>query len=145
MVAFDKLGWLLAPVALGVGYWQYGWPGLVLALTVIVFWLLLQFSRAMRAMRLAGSAPVGRIGSAVMLQSRLREGMRLLELIQITRSLGQKLSDEPERFRWQDDSGASVEVELVNGRISRWTLSRETLEQVRADASADASADTRAS
>ena len=128
MVVFDKLGWLLAPVALGVGYWQYGWPGLVLALTVIVFWLLLQFSRAMRAMRLAGSAPMGRIGSAVMLQSRLREGMRLLELIQITRSLGQKLSDEPERFRWQDDSGASVEVELVNGRVSRWTLSRQSTE-----------------
>ena len=129
MVKFDKLGWMLAPVALVVGYWQYGWPGVVLAFTVIVFWLLLQFSRAMRAMRLAGAAPVGRVGSAVMLQSRLREGMRLLELIQITRSLGQKLSDQPETFRWQDESGASVEVELVNGRVSRWRLSREAQDE----------------
>ncbi len=120
----DKLGWALALAALVVGYWQYSWPGLVLGLTVIVFWLLLQFSRAMRAMRLAGAAPVGRVASAVMLQSRLCEGMRLLELIQITRSLGQRLSDEPEAFRWQDDSGASVDIELVNGRVSRWTLSR---------------------
>lgn len=119
-----KLGWALAFAALVVGYWQYGWPGLVLALTVIVFWLLLQFSRAMRAMRLAGSAPVGHVPSAVMFQSRLREGLRLIDVIKLTRSLGQRLGDEPERLRWQDESGASVEVELVNGCVSRWTLHR---------------------
>ncbi len=131
-----KLGWALAFVALVVGYWQYGWPGLVLALSVVVFWLLLQFSRAMRAMRLASSAPVGRVPSAVMLQSRLREGLRLIDLIQLTRSLGQKLSDEPERFRWQDESGASVDVELVNGHVRRWTLNRPAPEPEAGAASA---------
>ena len=106
----------LALAALVVGYWQYGWPGLVLALTVIVFWLLLQFSRAMRAMRLAGAAPVGRVASAVMLQSRLREGMRLLELIQITRSLVERYGGEiraGNRPR-EEGSGAVISVLLLS-------------------------------
>jgi len=47
------VGWGLAVAALAVGYASYGWPGVVLALGVVVFWLLLQFSRALRALRLA--------------------------------------------------------------------------------------------
>ena len=45
------LGWALALAALVAGYVGYGWPGVVLALSVVVFWMLLQFSRALRAMR----------------------------------------------------------------------------------------------
>jgi len=43
------VGWLLAAAVLAIGYVQWGWPGVVLAVTMIVFWLLLQFSRALRA------------------------------------------------------------------------------------------------
>jgi hypothetical protein len=124
-------GWALALAAVVLGWQQWGWPGVVLAVTVIVFWLLLQFSRALRVMRQAGGAPVGHVESAVMLHSRLRRGMRLMDIIPLTRSLGQRLEEpgslpEPgtERFKWADTSGAAVEVELVGGRLSAWTLQR---------------------
>jgi uncharacterized protein (DUF58 family) len=118
------VGWGLAAVAVAVGYVQWGWQGVLLAITLIVFWLLLQFSRAMRVMRQAGTAPIGHVASAVMLHSQLRPGMPLLEILPLTRSLGQKAGDDPETFVWTDASGASVRVELVNGRCTRWELSR---------------------
>ena len=58
------LGWLLAVASIGLGGALYGWPGVAFAGTVTVFWLLLQFSRAMRALKIAGQNPVGRIDSA---------------------------------------------------------------------------------
>jgi hypothetical protein len=123
-------GWILAALAVVVGWHQWGWQGLVLAVTVTVFWLLLQFSRAVRVMRQAAGAPVGHVASAVMLHSRLRQGMRLLEIIPLTRSLGQRVEEPPapdpalERFVWTDASGASVRVELASGRLRAWTLER---------------------
>ena len=82
-------GWALALAALVAGGLQWGWPGVVLAITVIVFWLLLQFSRALRVMRQATGAPLGHVDSAVMLHTKLRTGMRLIDIIPLTRSLGQ--------------------------------------------------------
>jgi len=120
-------GWALAVVAVALGYAQWGWQGLVLALTLIVFWLLLQFSRALRVMRQAAGAPVGHVDSAVMLHAKLRTGMRLLDIIPLTRSLGQAIEREagaPETFVWTDASGAAVRVELVSGRLSHWALER---------------------
>ena len=117
-------GWTLAVVAIALGYTSYGWPGVVLAITVTVFWLLLQFSRAVRAMRDAANAPIGNIANAVMLHARLRERQRLVEVIKLTRSLGLKLGNEPETYAWTDDGGDSVRVELVAGRVTRWTLER---------------------
>jgi len=118
------IGWGLAVVAIAAGYTLYGWAGAVLGITIVVFWLLLQFTRVMRAMRIAGQAPVGHVPSAVMLNARLHAGMRLIDIIQLTRSLGEKLSDEPETFAWHDDSGASVQVQLVAGRVQHWVLTR---------------------
>ncbi len=118
------IGWLLAVAALAAGYVGYGWPGVVLALSVVVFWLLLQFSRALRVMRLAAAAPVGHVPSAVMLHSRLTAGMRLMDIVKLTRSLGRKVRDEPETFAWRDDSGAAVEIEFADGRCVRWQLKR---------------------
>ena len=119
-----RLGWALAVAAVALGYVQWGWQGVLLAVTGIVFWLLLQFTRALRAMRTAGGAPVGHVASAVMLQARLKKGQRLMDIILLTRSLGEKLADDPETFRWTDDSGAAVTVELVKGRCVRWSLAR---------------------
>jgi hypothetical protein len=120
----DALGWGLAALAVAVGYWGYGWPGVVLAATAIVFWLLLQFSRALRALRLAAGSPVGQVPSAVMLHARLQPGMRLVDIIRITRSLGRKVSDDPETFAWCDESGAEVQIEFVRGRSRVWLLKR---------------------
>ena len=123
-----KLGWALAVAAVALGYVQYGWQGVLLAVSGIVFWLLMQFTRALRAMRAAGGAPVGRVASAVMLHAALKKGQRLMDVIQLTRSLGQKLTDErgeaPETYLWQDESGASVTVQLRNGRVTEWQLQR---------------------
>ena len=96
------VGWGLAVAAVVAGYWGYGVPGLALASTAIVFWLLLQFSRAMRVMRKAGSAPLGRVGSAVMLNAKLRPGMTMLEILPLTGSLGAVVGDTAdETYRWR--------------------------------------------
>ena len=120
------VGWGLAIAAVVAGYWSYGWPGLALALTAIVFWLLLQFSRAMRVMRKAGNAPLGQVGSAVMLNAKLRPGMTMLEILPLTGSLGAVVGDAAdESFRWRDAGGASVRLLLKNGRLESWQLERE--------------------
>jgi hypothetical protein len=118
------IGWGLAVLAVALGYAFYGWQGVAVAVTGSVFWLLLQFSRAMRAMRVAGQSPVGTVASAVMLQARLRPGLRLMDIIVLTRSLGRKVADEPETFEWCDGGGACVRVTLRHGRCSGWQLQR---------------------
>jgi hypothetical protein len=118
------LGWALAALATAMGYMAYGWQGVAIAASAMVFWLLLQFSRAMRVMRVAGQAPVGTVPSAVMLQSKMRAGLRLMDIILLTRSLGEKLADEPETYRWRDPGGDSVEVELVGGKVRSWRFHR---------------------
>ena len=82
------IGWSLAALAVALGHLQWGWRGVVLAVTVIVFWLLLQFGRALRVLRAAGQAPVGHVQSAVMLNAKLHPGLRLPQILALTRSLG---------------------------------------------------------
>jgi hypothetical protein len=118
------IGWALAAVAVAVGYLQWGWQGVVLAVTVIVFWLLLQFSRALRVLRNAGQSPVGVVPNAVMLHAKLQRGLRLPEILKATKSLGKKVADDPETFEWRDAGGDAVRVELRAGRLERWTLQR---------------------
>ena len=59
-----------------------------------------------------------------MLHAKLRQGMRLLEILPLTRSLGLKVAEVPETFEWKDDSGDCVRIELVDGRCARWRLER---------------------
>lgn len=129
------IGLALAGVALLVGWYGYGWQGVLTALTVIVFWLLLQFNRVMKVMRGASHLPVGFVESSVMLNAKLHAGMPMLEVLKLTRSLGRKVSDDPETFAWTDPGGSTVTLELTGGRARRWTLTR-------ADTPADAPADT---
>ena len=117
-------GWALAAAALGLGFWSYGWPGLALAISVIAFWLLLQFNRALRVMRAASGAPVGHVPSAVMLHAKLRRGLLMQDILRLTKSLGQRVSEQPERWRWADDGGASVTITMAAGRCADWTLER---------------------
>lgn len=118
------VGWALAALALGVGAVAYGWRGVVLALTVTVFWLLLQFSRTLRVMRAAAARPLGAVDSVVMLQSRLHAGMRLLQVIGLTKSLGEKVAEAPETFAWRDAGGDTLRIEFDGGRVSAWRLQR---------------------
>ena len=120
------LGWALAVAAVAVGYSVYGWPGVVLAISVIVFWLLLQFSRALRVLRTAGSSPVGSVANAVMLNARLNQGLRLPDVLKLTRSLGRRIgeSQNPEVWAWADAAGDEVQVQLQGGRVVGWQLIR---------------------
>lgn len=125
------IGWALAAMGVAAGWQAYGWQGVVLAVTVIVFWLLLQFSRALRVMKDAAGSPLGSVPSAVMLNAKLKEGVRLLDILKLTRSLGERVGpppaqpQDPESFRWRDAAGDTVTVELQGGVLKRWTLQRQ--------------------
>jgi hypothetical protein len=120
-----RIGWVLAAAALAAGWFAYGWQGFVLAITVIVFWLLLQFSRTLRVLRNAAQRPVGHVDSAVMLNARLQRGMRLVDVVRMTGSLGRKVGEAPERFAWEDAGEVQVEVEFdTAGRCREWALRR---------------------
>lgn len=122
------LGWGLALLAFVAGYVGYGWRGMLLALTVVGFWLLLQFSRSLRVLRDAAGRPVGSVDNAVMLHAKLHAGMRLPQILKLTKSLGTKPADEPgepgDSFGWADAAGDSVRVQLREGRLAAWTLQR---------------------
>lgn len=118
------IGWVLAAAALVIGWRMYGWQGALMALTVVVFWLLLQFSRVMRVMRQAGAAPLGRVASAVMFQARLSRGMTMLQVVPAAGSLGSKLSEQPDAWRWSDASGAHVDCVFEGGKLQQWQLVR---------------------
>jgi hypothetical protein len=123
--------WLLALAAFVVGYVGYGWAGVALAFTAVTFWLLLQFSRAVRVLRTAGSNPIGQVPNAVMLQAKLVQGMRLPQILKITQSLGRPLPTtaeaqpgEVEHYAWTDAGGDEVRVVLRSGRLTEWALHR---------------------
>ncbi len=124
------IGWALAAIAVFLGWHSYGAAGIAMAVSVIVFWLLLQYSQTIRAMRRAADSPIGSVPSAVMLNARLRRGLTMLQLIGITRSLGRKLDatggavGESEHYEWSDPGGSTVRVRLERGRLSSWELQR---------------------
>ena len=118
------LGWALAALALAAGWRGYGGPGIALALSVIAFWLLMQFNRSLKVMRNAASAPVGHIDSAVMLNAKLSAGLPMLRVVTLTKSLGKRVAEDPETWAWTDASGSDVTIVFDKGRCQRWTLNR---------------------
>jgi len=119
------LGLPLALIALFAGGWLMGWQGVVLAMSGIVLWLLLQFTQLMKVMKATREAPLGHVQSAVMLNSKLHEGMKLLQVLQLTGSLGVKAAEVgADTYRWTDPGGDAVLVTLAKGRVARWTLER---------------------
>jgi len=119
-----RLGWLLAALFTLFAWQAYGMHGLAFAASAIVFWLLLTLSRAMRVMRDAGGAPVGKVANAVMLHAGLARGMTMLQVLARTRSLGRKVDGSDDDWRWSDDGGASVHLHFERGRLAAWRLER---------------------
>lgn len=117
------IGWALAAAAIAAGWIGWGLPGVVLAITVVTFWLMLQFSRALRVMRMASGRPVGLVDSAVMLNARLASGMTMMQVIPLTRSLGDRVGDD-DTWRWADAGGDRVTLHFARGRLARWVLDR---------------------
>ncbi len=118
------LGWALALIALVAGWRGYGWPGIALAFSVIVFWLMIQFYRSVKVMRNAASAPIGHIDSAVMFNAKLSPGLPMIRVVTLSKSLGKRVAEVPETWAWADASGAAVRIVFDNGRCKSWVLTR---------------------
>lgn len=122
------LGWALAALAVAAGWQFFGWQGLLVGITLVVFWLVLQFNRAVRVMKNAAASPIGHVDSAVMLNAKLRAGMQMLQVVTLTRSLGQRIDEGAaagaEVFAWTDAGDAQVRVTFHGGRCQSWALQR---------------------
>ncbi len=118
----------LAGLVLVAFSWQaYGWGGVAVAVGGILMWLLLHFTRTMHVLKQASARPIGYVGSAVMLNARLKPKATLLHVMAMTHSLGEALSapeQQPEVFRWTDPGGSSVTCEFAGGKLVRWALYR---------------------
>jgi hypothetical protein len=125
---FQKIWVPVAGVATVVLAYVYsGWPGVALVGGALVMWLLLHFNRMMQVLKRAANRPIGYVGSAVMLNAKLRAGVTLLHVVAMTRSLGelQSQSDtQPEIFSWTDGSQSVVRCEFWGGKLKSWTLER---------------------
>jgi len=114
-------------VLLIVGYRSWGWSGVAAVAGGIVMFLLLHFTRTMQVMRRAADRPIGYIGSAVMLNAKLKPKMTLLHVIAMTRSLGELRSprdEQPEVYRWADGGGSYVDATFAEGKLVQWALTR---------------------
>ena len=78
------------------------------------------------AWRAGGGAGLALLFSGV-LNAKLKPRMPLLNVIALTRSLGERLSAEgaePEVYRWRDPGDSHVTTEFEGGRLLRWQLQR---------------------
>ena len=127
-MTWQRILTLLVAIALGAGAWRAGgWAGLALLASGLLLWFLLHYTRLMTIMKRAADRPIGYVGSAVMLNARLKPRMPLLNVIGLTRSLGERLSAdgvEPEVYRWRDPGDSHVTAEFEGGRLARWRLER---------------------
>jgi hypothetical protein len=112
---------------MAVAYQKYGWPGVVAVSGAIVMWMLLHFTRMLTVLKRAAHQPMGYVGSAVMLNAKLRKGVNLLHVMALTRSIGLLQTEkdaQPEIFRWQDAGGSHVTCTFMNGKLQSWELFR---------------------
>lgn len=108
-------------------YRAYGLQGILTVSGGLVMWALLHYTRIMNVLQKARNNPIGYVGSAVMLNAKLRPGVNLMHVVAMTRALGEQLSAEgqqPEVYRWTDGTQSHVTCEFVNGRLARWELVR---------------------
>ena len=123
------LGLILLVVA---GYRSYGMQGIFGVAGGLVMWALLHYTRLMKVMTRAKNSPIGYVGSAVMLNAKLRTGVNLLHVVAMTRSFGEQLTPantDPESYRWTDGTQSHVTCEFVNGRLVRWALERPVVQE----------------
>ena len=122
---------ILVPVALVVGtalaYRSYGWQGVAGAISIVVFWVLLNFSRTMAVLKRTTHRPIGYVDSAVMLNAKLKPNATLLHVVAMTRALGLLKSvkgEQPEVFEWKDGTESTVTCTFVGGKLAHHVLLR---------------------
>lgn len=119
--------WVAGAAFIALGYQKYGWPGVAVVTGGIVFWMLLHFTRMMTVLKRASNKPMGYVGSAVMLNAKLKKGVNLLHVLALTRSIGLLQTEkeaQPEIYRWQDGGGSRVTCTFMNGKLQNWELYR---------------------
>ena len=125
---FQKILVPLGSVALlAAAYHFYGWRGVAIATGALVMWLLLHFTRMMQVLKRAANQPIGYVGSAVMLNAKLRPGVTLLHVVAMTKALGELTSPkdtQPELYRWTDGTQSHVTGEFHGGKLKKWELVR---------------------
>ena len=125
---FQKVWIPLAIVGAAALAWRsYGWQGIVVVVSVLVFGILLNFSRTLQVLKRAANRPVGFVDSAVMLNAKLKPGATLLHVVAMTRSLGLLKSAkdaQPEIFEWKDGGESSGTCTFVGGKLSHHELFR---------------------
>ncbi len=118
---------ILVVTAFAVAYTNYKWPGVAVVVTGLVTWALLHFSRMMQVLKRAADRPIGYVGSAVMLNAKLKKGVTLMHVIAMTKALGELLSVkdvQPEIFRWTDGTQSHVTCTFLGGKLQSWVLFR---------------------
>jgi Flp pilus assembly protein TadB len=116
-----------AVVLVAFAYRAYGWPGVAISVGALVMWLLLHLTRTMQVLKRAANRPMGYVGSAVMLNAKLKPGVTLLHVVAMTRALGELKSPkeaQPELFRWTDGTQSHVTCEFLGGKLVKWALFR---------------------
>ena len=106
-------------------------------------WMLLHFSRMMQILKRAANRPIGHVGSAVMLNAKLKPGVTLLHVVAMTKSLGALQSPkdtQPELYRWTDAGESHVTCEFHDGKLQKWLLERPVQPDEIANDSRDAPA-----
>ena len=125
---FSKFLIPLGVVVFVAGAWhQYKWPGVAVSTGAVVMWILLHFTRMVTVMSRAANRPVGHVGSAVMFNAKLKKGVNLMHVIAMTKSLGERLSEEnaqPEIFKWTDTGDSFVVCTFKDGKLTSWEMSR---------------------
>ena len=121
------LTWIGLAGLLYLSFRAFAWWGFSLTASGILFWLLLHATRVMKTMESAAQRPMGQVDNAVMLHATLHPGQRLLEVIGLAHSLGQRTPHEDpsqEAFVWQDGHGDQVWAVFAEGRLTQSSLRR---------------------
>ena len=122
---------ILIPIAIvggaALAYRSYGWPGIAVVVTFLVFGMLLHFTRLMTILKRAANRPIGHVDSAVMLNAKLKPGATLMHVVAMTRSLGLLKSAkdaQPEVFEWKDGTDSVVTCTFTSGKLASHVLIR---------------------
>ena len=122
---------ILIPIAIiggaALAWRSYGWAGIAVVVTFLVFGILLHFTRLMTILKRAANRPIGHVDSAVMLNAKLKPGATLMHVVAMTRSLGllKSIKDvQPEVFEWKDAGESVVTCTFVGGKLASHVLAR---------------------
>ena len=96
----------------------------MLDVTEVEFWLQTQFSRSMRMRRQAKESPIGRVDDVVMLHSKPKPDLHLLDVMPLTRNLGKMVADVTDTFVRTDASDERLRVEFSQDRFNAFALKR---------------------